>query len=129
MIGNVATYAAALIERMSKQERFSFPIDPRHIASREGIAIDHADFSFTDLFGIIRKNGHRTIFYLAQGEAPNEERFLIAHMLGHHYLHLGTTQSLRVYCQFHNTQGNHHKREREADLFAGQLLMPRASSG
>jgi hypothetical protein len=56
---------------------------------------------------------------LAKDLDTSEQRYLVAHAIGHHLLHCGNQLS------FQKWQGlTQHRQEREADEFAARVLMP-----
>lgn len=80
----------------------------------------------TDFSGLlIRKDGHALIG-INSNEAPVRQRFSIAHELGHFFLH--PQQDAFVDFRKEAKKGEiRSPRERQADMFAAALLMPRQS--
>ena len=111
----------------------SVPIDPLHIACLEGITL--LTGSYDNCFDsrleyrCSRGQGRFYLFYVSEKESGYTEgriRFSIAHELGHFYL-----PEHRKFLLSGHWHGSHvgfvsHKQtEREADLFAAALLMPK----
>lgn len=100
------------------------PVPIEEIASRTQIKISRApsrDFSGL----LIRKDGHALIG-VNSDEAPVRQRFTIAHELGHFYLH----PQQDAFVDYRNRKGTKKDedstiKERQADMFAAALLMPR----
>jgi Zn-dependent peptidase ImmA (M78 family) len=102
------------------------PVPVEEIASRAQIKISRApskDFSGL----LIRKDGHALIG-VNDDEAPVRQRFTIAHELGHFYLH----PNKDAFVDYRNHKDNNKDaattiKERQANMFAAALLMPRKS--
>lgn len=100
------------------------PVPIEEIASRTQIKISRApskDFSGL----LIRKDGHALIG-VNSDEAPVRQRFTIAHELGHFYLH----PQKDAFVDYRNHKDNNKDaattiKERQANMFAAALLMPR----
>ena len=105
----------------------SFPIDPFEVAVAEGI--DLAPGAFRDGFdGCIRYLPPIDRFRLSYrrpgpGRPPGRVRFTVAHELGHFYLHRDLLTAGRSHGSVTNFEST-DPREREADWFAVNLLMP-----
>lgn len=100
------------------------PVNPMRIALKEKINVFHVDFEFRNIFGIAKKNKKGVYFYLTANRDRRTQRFILAHLLGHYYLHFFQCKSGQLYCQDHYPPDVISKRESEADWFAYQLLMP-----
>lgn len=69
----------------------------------------------------------RRAIYLNADESPVRRRFTLAHELGHWVVHCaGAAAPPRILCRSDETTGAADAREREANVFAATLLMPRA---
>ena len=69
----------------------------------------------------------RRVVYLNADEPPARRRFTLAHELGHWVVHCaGASVPPRILCRSDETTGAADAREREANVFAATLLMPRA---
>lgn len=110
----------------------NFPVDPFSIAEAERILVGALDAgtSFDGRIEYRRKPsgpGRFYLFYAVEDPPSRPEgrvRFSVAHELGHYYLH---QDRLRA-GHFHASQAgfvNARDVEREADLFAAALLMPK----
>ena len=117
---------------------YSIPVDPVTLANKSGIKVHNAKFSDDKLSGMIAKRGDNISLLVNQADPSQRKRFTIAHELGHHFLHLLTTED----GEFVDTQddakidlfrdtetaeeiANPDKRyETEANQFAAALLMP-----
>lgn len=100
------------------------PVDPSILVDEAQICVYHADFEFTGICGIVKKDRRGTAFYLRQDEEKMVQRFMLAHMFAHYFLHLQNLKLARIYCQYHHPFDKISERESEADAFALQLLMP-----
>ena len=102
----------------------SFPTPIEEVAHRLKIKVSKAPSA--DFSGLlIRKDGHALIG-INSGEAPTRQRFTIAHELGHFFLH--PQKDAFVDFRKEVSRGEvRSPRERQADMFAAALLMPRQS--
>lgn len=97
------------------------PISVEDIAARHQIRISRApNDSFSGL--LLRKDG-KALIGVNSAESATRQRFTIAHELGHFFLH----RNKDAFVDFRdNVQGAlRTPREREANMFAAALLMPR----
>lgn len=100
------------------------PVPVEEIASRSQIKISRApskDFSGL----LIRKDGHALIG-VNSDEATVRQRFTVAHELGHYYLH----PQKDAFVDYRNNKDERKDlvttiKERQANMFAAALLMPR----
>ncbi len=103
------------------------PVDPLMIAKEEGIAAAAGKFedSFSGRIEFHPKGGKFLLFYPDSGN-PRRIRFSLAHELGHYYLE---EHRQRLFAgSAHNSNAGFicdDQMEREADLFAAALLIPR----
>ncbi|WP_100488506.1 ImmA/IrrE family metallo-endopeptidase [Sporolactobacillus pectinivorans] len=116
-------------ERITKKvknliEKDPMPVNPMRIALRENINVFHADFEFRNIFAIAKKNKRGVYFYLTANHDQRTQRFILAHLLGHYYLHFSQCKSGQLYCPNRYSSDVLPKKESEADWFAYQLLMP-----
>ena len=110
-------------ETLSEFDIKSIPIPVEEISSRLNIQISRA--ASKDFSGLlIRKDGHALIG-VNSIEAPVRQRFTIAHELGHFFLH----PQKDTFVDYRDNREDvvRTPREREADMFAAALLMPRSS--
>jgi Zn-dependent peptidase ImmA (M78 family) len=72
---------------------------------------------------LIRKEDGAALIGINSNENPRRQRFTIAHEIGHFFLHLDKNVLVDYRS---NTRGKHRTpKEKEADIFAASLLMPR----
>ena len=110
----------------------TLPIDPITLANAAGVKVHNAEFSQGNLSGMITRQGNDTIILVKESEPGNRKRFTIAHELGHHFLHLASTDgsfvdnTINLFReQFHDhARDADRARETEANRFAAALLMP-----
>lgn len=109
--------AERLLEDLNVKD-ISIPVED--IAGRLGMKISRAPSKqFSGL--LIRKDG-KALVGINSGEAPVRQRFTIAHEIGHFLLH--PQKDTFVDYRGHK-QETRTPKEREADMFAAALLMPR----
>jgi Zn-dependent peptidase ImmA (M78 family) len=116
---------------LGRHEITRAPIPVDKIAKEIGIQIklDKVD---ADLSGfIVRDKGKRALIGANKSHHPNRQRFTIAHELGHYFLHAGHTVHLdegrlayTVNLRNSDSSKGEDNDEREANLFAAELLMP-----
>jgi Zn-dependent peptidase ImmA (M78 family) len=99
------------------------PVDPSELAMRMGASVvADTGMRWTDLSGRFDfENGRPTIRFNPD-DAWVRQRFTIAHELGHMVLNHG--QSMRDNAANYSTDAENY-REREANAFAAELLMPK----
>ncbi len=92
------------------------------VAGDEGVELLEADLR--DMAGILRHEGGRWRIYLNRQDSPARQRFTLAHVLGHFFLHARPGRAF-VKSGF-VTDGTTVSpvEEREAGAFAASLLMP-----
>lgn len=107
---------------LNQLEVKTIPVPVEDIAYSLKIKISRAPSS--DFSGLlIRKDGHALIG-VNSNEAPTRQRFTIAHELGHFFLH----PLKDAFVDFRKELARGETRtpkERQADMFAAALLMPR----
>lgn len=99
----------------------SLPVPVEEIAAKYQIRIrkaPHANFSGM----LIRKDGHALIG-VSTSESPVRQRFTLAHELGHFFLH----PNKDAFVDYRDNKKGVMRtpREKEANMFAAALLMPR----
>lgn len=92
------------------------PIDLRIIIDGEELILDEWSFH-----GRVKEVYLGDSIGVDRNEDPKKQRELIAHALGHHFLHTGN----HLYFERHD-QFTTFKQEYEAQCFAAELLLPRA---
>jgi Zn-dependent peptidase ImmA (M78 family) len=121
-----------IVESLLAQHKITLaPVPVGKIAKELGIQIklDKVD---DDLSGfIVRDTGKRALIGANKSHHPNRQRFTIAHELGHYLLHAGHTVHLdegrvafTVNLRNPESSKGEDNDEREANLFAAELLMP-----
>lgn len=107
--------------QVRKLYRLSVPVDPERLARNLGILVLSAEFS-EQLSGVLVPetygNETRYLILVNSRHRRTRRRFSIAHELGHFFLHRGLQPA---FTHLGKSQG---RLEREADLFAAELLMP-----
>jgi Zn-dependent peptidase ImmA (M78 family) len=99
----------------------TLPIPVEEIASRHQIKISRAPNN--ELSGmLIRKNG-RALIGVNDNEHPVRQRFTIAHELGHFFLH--PNKDAFIDYRDNKEEIMRTPREKQANMFAAALLMPR----
>ena len=92
--------------------------NPFEIAAREGYTVLFRDFS--KVKGLYRKVLGRKFIYVNQNLSELSMRIVCSHGLGHGILHdVGKIRFLEQHTLFHA----HSKAEREANLFAAELIL------
>ena len=105
------------------------PIDLSPILKNEGIEAITQDLSNLEekcnrkISGLIFVDDTSKTIYINGTEILARQRFTLAHELGHYFLHIKGAQKpgSNIIVSF---RGERSQREREADCFAAELLMP-----
>ncbi|WP_081738759.1 ImmA/IrrE family metallo-endopeptidase [Mesorhizobium ciceri] len=130
MILTAPDYARVKREVRRIHEEFSIiepPVNPVDIARHLGVTVSFVEFA----------DGHKSIsgfydcednaIYVNSEEFPLRQTFTVAHELGHKVLHAEWARSAdyKVLMRDSDYSGN-EPHEKEANAFAGNLLVPRA---
>ncbi len=105
----------------------NIPVDVEKICATLGIQIQYVDFSEIEnkigkkISGAIQKSNQAYTIFVNEDELSVRSRFAIAHELGHYYLH--RQDDTREFIT--SFRGDKSSREKEANKFAAELLMPR----
>jgi Zn-dependent peptidase ImmA (M78 family) len=109
----------------------SAPIEIERIAEYLGVDIKYDDLD-DDVSGFLSVDPDHAVAVINSEHHPNRQRFTIAHELGHFVLHVKSNEGLFIDKKY----AVHHRdsksslgtvdTEREANLFASALLMPRS---
>lgn len=141
--GDVEKLAILVRKYFGGKDRFRPAPDVRAMCESAGISIEYAPL---DVFGMLAARDEKGMAVVAafinKGVAPEEERFMLAHMLGHFFFEMmprfarseweasgfrEVTSPLKRFCQnasFGDQRSVELARELVADRFAGALLMP-----
>lgn len=125
-VGYVRKYARELLKRCKITEP---PVDLRLIVEKENLEYQEVDYFPDDVDALIIQMGGRTITAVNKNQSPNRRRFSLAHELCHHLLHRDRSlleDRMTVDWQPPSRDEIHSKDvfEAEADVFAGELLIP-----
>lgn len=112
------------------------PVDLEKIAKHLDVEIKYEDLD-DDVSGCLVVENNKSTVVVNNGHHSNRQRFTIAHELGHYCLHVksGNNSALFVdkkYAVHHRNADSSlgaYKNEREANLFASILLMPKNMVG
>lgn len=112
--GTPAGTPAALLKRFGQtQPRF----DPYVIA--KGIGVDVRMVKDRNWSGAVKFSGDEATIWLNETESASRRRFTLAHELGHLMLHARASEGM-----FRDVTFRGDPQEREANEFAGDLVMP-----
>ena len=104
------------------------------IFEKEGISFSFLpnEKKFDGISGAIYFSDNDVGIFVKQGESEKRQHFTIAHELGHYFLHKddlkergGVFDSENVLTMYRSDIGLDNDKEREANYFAGSLLMPK----
>ena len=110
----------------------SAPVDIERIAENQNIQIVEQSIE-DEVAGFLLKgfDSKNALIGINTHHHPNRQRFTIAHELGHYFLHDyegvhfdSKTTGLRMYLRNEKSATGTDLEEREANLFAAELLMP-----
>lgn len=105
------------------------PVDLRVIAEKLGLAYEEVDYFPDDVEALIVPMEDRTVAVVNKNFPENRRRFSLAHELCHHYLHKDRSifedaDTIDSSDLLELEVANKDPFEAEADIFAGELLMP-----
>jgi Zn-dependent peptidase ImmA (M78 family) len=106
------------------------PVPVDDIARSHGLELRLSREPASNISGFLFLGGEKPIVGINAEQHPNRQRFTIAHELGHFLLHGFTPQDLYVDHSFKvllrddRSSDGTDETEREANLFAAELLMP-----
>ena len=111
-----------IARRADALARFTGERDPRRLARELGVEILSRPFA-------AQKGAYTVVvrvpfIFLKEGLEPVLERIVLAHELGHHILHRTQAEERGGFREFDLFNVNAGQLEREANLFAAQLLLP-----
>lgn len=106
------------------------PVPVETIAESRGLQVRKQEIKNSDISGFIFRGGKNAVIGVNSSNASVRQRFSIAHELGHYLIHTQGTNKVHVDRAFEvkfrddlSSQGIDTD-EREANLFAAELLMP-----
>lgn len=105
------------------------PVDLRHIANHCGLKYEEVDYFPDDVDALIVSAEDGPVAVVNKNQSNNRRRFSLAHELGHFVLHRdGSVLETAISIDSPPTGDSGDERssvaEREANLFAGELLVP-----
>ena len=110
-------------------EADSYAVDMQRIMKKIGVPVYSLDFSELNqelehsIWGAIILRGENLAVCVSNKCSQAEQRFILAHELGHCCLHGATLKASKIECiSDFDSKDNPH--EHEADIFADQLLLP-----
>lgn len=119
-----------LVERLLAQHHIvSAPVPVMEIAKGLGVQVQHTPAE-GDLSGFLYRDRGRqsAIIGVNAAHPPNRKKFTTAHELGHYLLHdfgdLHVDRQFKVWLRSDASSEGTDPEEKEANLFAAELLMP-----
>lgn len=107
---------------------YTTPVDVEAIAVQHAVRVVREDFE-DSVSGVLVIKDNQGIIGVNTNHHPNRQRFTIAHELGHYLLHPGESGVFMdrspVFFRDSSSSEGGDQREREANAFAAELLMPR----
>jgi Zn-dependent peptidase ImmA (M78 family) len=120
----------SLVERLLAEHRVrSAPVPVRKIANALGVEVQEEPAD-DDLSGFMYRNRKRKVAIIGvnSDHHPNRQNFTAAHELGHYLLHefddLHIDRQFKVWLRNEASSKGTDIEEKEANLFAAELLMP-----
>lgn len=120
----------SLVTRLLEEQGIlAAPVAVAAIATSLGIRVQYEPAE-EDLSGFLLRDlsYQKTLIGVNQSHPPNRQRFTIAHELGHFLLHeqekLHVDRRFQVKLRDGNSSKGENEEEKEANLFAAELLMP-----
>lgn len=108
------------------------PISLRQIALNIGISVLPMDFTKFNsqvngkkISGLVMSNHNNAVIYYDKNDTPENQRFTVARELGHISQHLANQDPDDcVYIDYRTGGSTENEKEKQANTFAGQLLIP-----
>jgi Zn-dependent peptidase ImmA (M78 family) len=123
--GYVRKYARILLKRCNITAP---PVDLQLIVQKEGLEYQEVDYFPDDVDALIIPMKDRVFAAVNKNHSPNRRRFSLAHELCHYLLHRDrSVLEERVTIDSPFDRDEVHSKdifEQEADIFAGELLIP-----
>lgn len=125
-IGYIRKYARELLKRCNITEP---PVNLLLIVEKEGLEYQEVDYFPDDVDALIIPIQNRIVAAVNKNQSPNRQRFSLAHELCHHLLHQDRSvleERITIDSSPPSRDEIHSKDvyETEADIFAGELLVP-----
>ncbi len=103
------------------------PIPVHELVEKSGIYVQEGDFGHT-VSGLLLTEDGKNIIGLNRNESPVRKRFTLAHELGHYFFHRTDTDEFlsitKINFRNEESSSGEKLKEREANYFAANLLMP-----
>ncbi len=124
-------HIGSLVAKLLSEHRISeAPVDVLHIAKRLGLEV-RKEAAEGDLSGFLFRNegNGKAVIGVNRNQHPNRQRFTVAHELGHYLLHstgrVHVERGYSIKLRDGRSSEGVDEEEKEANLFAAELLMPR----
>ncbi len=118
MINNIESDATKLWEELGGY----IPANPVKLANSFRIDVCSAELKDGLVGGIVKDNETDKVkIYLPKNEPIYNQRFIIAHQMGHYFYHM--IDKKKGFCDTSNYLSNNKSIEKEANLFAAAFLM------
>lgn len=108
-----------------------FPLDLEKLLKNIGISALPMNFSEIEkrlksghISGVVLSNCNNAVIYYNEKDTVNRQRFTIAHELAHISMHLTPDSNDYPYIDWRINENENDKDEVEANIFAGELLIP-----
>ena len=116
---------------LKKLSHYKFPVQIKSIIKELGIKLEKVDLGEDISGALVTEKGKSRIGYNSY-ESEVRQRFTLAHELGHFILHSDNkddylfVDNAKVMFRTNKTSNQDYKREREANVFAASILMPKS---
>lgn len=122
--------AQAILQRLGFEHQMPVPI--LEVCESQGLAaVRQTQFRDVTILVMIRCTPQGPILYVNRQQSPAQQRFTAAHALGHFLLHLQGNELHLLERDnaevMYRRENEVNPREREANVFAAALLMPRST--
>lgn len=125
------TYITTIVTTLLKSAGVSSaPVDLRNVTRACGLSYEEVDYFPDDVDALIVTSDGRTVAVVNRNQSVTRRRFSLAHELGHFVLHKDQSVLENAVSiddpPSEESQGGTSLTEREANFFAGELLIPLA---
>lgn len=113
-----------ILDTIEKNGIQTIPLDIESVYRFYGISIQRIPMD-KEISGILEKRRNGWSIFINQWHHPKRQRFTLAHELGHYFLHGNTNNKFIDNTLFLRINETTDQMETDADMFAGELLMPK----
>jgi len=116
---------SVLISLYGSLDAIILPVDLAKAFEKILVEIEEGSFADANMSGTYSREGDVGKLLLSQQDPREQKVFIVAHVLGHFLLHANTSRDVFFRNQITELDDEINPEEREANIFAAAVLMPR----